>query len=59
MEKFKAIKELVADMEVDDDKFTKNRNGAAATRLRGKAQILKKLAQELRVEVLETKNSSK
>lgn len=58
MTKFDEIKALVADMETDNDKFDK-KNSAAGTRLRGSAQRLKVLCQELRTEVTAIKNSGK
>jgi hypothetical protein len=59
MEKFAKVKELVASVEADAAKFYENGNGAAGTRLRKGMQELKTLAQEIRAEVTEKKNSSK
>lgn len=53
MNKFQEIKELVANMESDADKFYEKKNKAAGVRLRRDLQRLKILAQEGRTEVLE------
>lgn len=57
MEKFKKLKELVAGVEADASKFYENSNNAAGTRVRKAMQDLKALAQEIRAEVTEKKNS--
>lgn len=59
MEKFQKVKELVAQVEADATKFYENGNGAAGTRVRKAMQDLKVLAQEIRAEVTEKKNSAK
>jgi len=59
MEKFQKVKELVAQVEADATKFYENGNGAAGTRVRKAMQDLKVLAQEIRTEVTEKKNSAK
>ncbi|GGC60590.1 hypothetical protein GCM10011387_12770 [Pedobacter quisquiliarum] len=59
MEKFSKLKELVAGVEADADKFYNSGNGAAGTRVRKAMQELKNLAQEIRTEVTEKKNSDK
>ena len=59
MEKFQKVKELVAQVEADATKFYDNGNGAAGTRVRKAMQDLKVLAQEIRTEVTEKKNSAK
>jgi len=56
MEKFQKVKELVAAIETDAEKFFNAGNGAAGTRLRKGMQDLKVLAQEIRTEVTEKKN---
>ncbi|GAB2693747.1 hypothetical protein GCM10027037_16520 [Mucilaginibacter koreensis] len=56
MEKFSKVKELIASLEGDADKFYAKGNSAAGTRLRKGMQDLKNLAQEIRTEVQETKN---
>lgn len=57
MKKFEELKTLVASLEEDMDKFYNKENGAAGTRVRKAMQDLKTLAQEIRTEVQETKNS--
>jgi hypothetical protein len=59
MEKFSKLKELVASVEADADKFYNSGNGAAGTRVRKAMQDLKNLAQEIRTEVTDKKNTSK
>lgn len=59
MEKFQKVKELVAQVEADASKFYENGNSAAGTRVRKAMQDLKVLAQEIRTEVTEKKNSAK
>ncbi|RZM26236.1 MAG: histone H1 [Pedobacter sp.] len=56
MEKFQKVKELVAAIEADAEKFFSAGNGAAGTRVRKAMQDLKVLAQEIRTEVTEKKN---
>ncbi|RBQ12029.1 histone H1 [Pedobacter miscanthi] len=57
MEKFAKIKELIASVEADVEKFYNANNGAAGTRVRKGMQDLKNLAQEIRAEVTEKKNT--
>ena len=57
MENFGKVKELVASVEADAKKFYENGNAAAGTRLRKGMQELKNLAQSIRAEVTEKKNS--
>ncbi|SFA41051.1 hypothetical protein SAMN04488511_102229 [Pedobacter suwonensis] len=57
MEKFGKIKELIASVEADVEKFYNANNGAAGTRVRKGMQDLKTLAQEIRAEVTEKKNT--
>jgi hypothetical protein len=57
MEKFEKVKQLVASIEADADKFYNKANGAAGTRIRKGMQDLKVLATEIRKEVTERKNS--
>ncbi|WP_025146575.1 hypothetical protein [Pedobacter jeongneungensis] len=59
MEKFEKVKELVSAIEADATKFYENGNAAAGTRVRKAMQDLKVLAQEIRAEVTEKKNSAK
>ena len=48
---------LLEETRVDHDKFFNGGNNAAGTRVRKAMQEVKTLAQELRVEVQETKNA--
>jgi len=57
MEKFEKVKQLVADLESDVNKFYNKSNGAAGTRVRKAMQDLKVLAGEIRKEITEKKNS--
>ncbi len=53
------MKELIASAEADAEKFYNAGNSAAGTRVRKGMQDLKNLAQEIRAEVTEKKNTSK
>ena len=57
-ESIEKIKELVASAEADVSKFDEKGNKAAGTRVRQAMQELKKLAQEVRTEVQEAKNTA-
>lgn len=57
MKRFNEIKDLVMSLESDFDKFYEKGNNAAGTRVRKGMQELKNLAQEIRVEVQDKKNS--
>jgi len=57
MEKFEKVKEVLAAAEADAEKFYNSGNSAAGTRLRKAMQDLKTLAQEIRAEVTEKKNT--
>jgi hypothetical protein len=57
MEKFSKVKELIASLEGDADKFYNKGNSAAGTRIRKGMQDLKNLAQAIRLEVQESKNA--
>lgn len=59
MEKFSKVKELLASVEADAEKFYSAGNNAAGTRVRKAMQDLKVLAQEIRAEVTDKKNSGK
>lgn len=59
MNKFTKMKDLFASVEVDASKFYNSGNSAAGTRVRKGMQDLKNLAQEIRNEVTEKKNSGK
>lgn len=57
MQKYEQIKSLIASIETDVDKFYNKGNKSAGTRIRKAMQDLKKLAQDLRVDVQETKGA--
>lgn len=57
MEKFGKVKDLIASIEADADKFYNKANSAAGTRVRKGMQDLKVLATEIRKEVTDKKNS--
>jgi hypothetical protein len=59
MDKFSKVKELLASVEADAEKFYSAGNSAAGTRLRKAMQDLKVLAQDIRTEVTEKKNVAK
>jgi len=59
MEKFTKLKELLSAVEADVEKFYNGGNSAAGTRVRKGMQDLKVLAQDIRSEVTEKKNSAK
>jgi hypothetical protein len=56
MEKYNKLKELIATIEVDAEKFYVKGSKAAGTRVRSGMQEIKVLAQEIRNEVTEIKN---
>lgn len=58
MEKFEQIKTLIEQTQKDVDKFSTKGNNSAGTRIRQAMQELKKLAQEVRIEVQEAKKNS-
>lgn len=57
MEKFSKVKEVIAAIEADAEKFYNGGNAAAGTRVRKAMQDLKGLAQEIRTEVTEKKTA--
>lgn len=59
MKKFSEVKEVISAIEADVEKFYNGGNAAAGTRVRKAMQDLKGLAQEIRTEVTEKKNSGK
>jgi len=59
MEKFSKVKETIALIEADVEKFYNGGNAAAGTRVRKAMQDLKVLAQDIRAEVTEKKNTAK
>jgi len=58
MQTFEAIKSLVETAETDMVKFSEKGNMSAGTRVRQTMQELKKLAQQLRLEIQEEKNKA-
>jgi hypothetical protein len=58
MKKFTDVKNLVASLEGDADKFYNKGNSAAGTRVRKGMQELKNLAQSIRLEIQESKNKA-
>jgi hypothetical protein len=57
MDKFKALKDLLASAETDADKFYNKGNSAAGTRLRNTLQQIKVAATNIRKYVTEKKNA--
>ena len=57
MKKFEELKKLIESLEADADKFYNKGNSAAGTRIRKGMQDLKNMAQALRLEIQDTKNS--
>ena len=58
MQKFDDLKNLIASLEGDAEKFYAKGNSAAGTRLRKGMQELKNMAQQIRAEVQELKNKA-
>ncbi|WP_069130570.1 histone H1 [Rhodohalobacter halophilus] len=56
MSRMDEIKNLTAELEGDLDKFYNKGNKAAGTRARKQLQDLKKLSQEIRLEIQDIKN---
>jgi hypothetical protein len=59
MNRFDELKDLVMSLEGDFDKFYNKQNQAAGTRVRKGMQDLKVLAQNIRSQVQDMKNTSK
>lgn len=59
MNRFSTLRDLVLSLEDDFEKFYDKGNNAAGTRVRKGMQDLKDLAQEIRKEVQDMKNSAK
>ena len=59
MKKFSEVKQVIAAIEADVEKFYNGGNAAAGTRVRKAMQDLKGLAQDIRTEVTEKKNAGK
>ena len=58
MNRFVQLKDLVSSLEADFVKFYDKQNSAAGTRVRKGMQDLKNIAQEIRKEVQDAKNSA-
>lgn len=58
MNRFDEIKNLITGLEADMAKFYKKGNKAAGTRARKGLQELRKLSQEVRLEIQDIKNRS-
>lgn len=58
MARFEEVKNLIMSLEGDFEKFYDKKNQAAGTRVRKGMQDLKTLAQAIRSEVQDTKNSA-
>lgn len=56
MKKFTELKDLIASLEGDIDKFYNKGNSAAGTRVRKGMQDAKNLCQDIRLEVQDMKN---
>jgi len=56
MSRIDQVKDLMTELEEDMDKFYNKGNKAAGTRARKQLQDLKKLAQEIRLEIQDIKN---
>lgn len=57
MSRIDEVKNLMTDLEVDLEKFYDKGNKAAGTRARKQLQALKKLSQEIRLEIQDIKNN--
>ncbi len=57
MKKFDELKKLVENLEADADKFYNKGNSTAGTRIRKGMQDIKDMAQSIRLEIQETKNT--
>jgi hypothetical protein len=57
MNRIEQIRSMVAELEDDMNKFYDKGNKAAGTRARKKLQELKKVSQEIRLEIQDMKNS--
>ena len=59
MSRNEQLQSLVEELEPDMNKFYEKGNKAAGTRARKKLQEIKKVAQDIRVEIQDWKNSGK
>lgn len=58
MSRIEDVKSLVSELEEDMEKFYDKGNKAAGTRARKQLQDLKKLSQEIRLEIQDMKNKA-
>jgi Tfp pilus assembly protein PilE len=58
MSRLEQVKSLMSELEVEMEKFYDKGNKAAGTRARKQLQELKKLSQEIRLEIQDIKNKS-
>lgn len=58
-ERFTELKDLITGLEGDADKFYNKGNSAAGTRVRKGLQDIKNLAQAIRLEIQDAKNTAK
>lgn len=58
MSRLEQVRSLMSELEVELDKFYDKGNKAAGTRARKQLQDLKKLSQEIRLEIQDIKNNS-
>jgi hypothetical protein len=58
MKRYEELKNLVLSLEADFVKFYEKNNSAAGTRVRKGMQDIKNLAQEIRIEVQDLKNTN-
>ena len=58
MSRIEEVKSLMSELEEDMEKFYDKGNKAAGTRARKQLQDLKKLAQEIRLEIQDMKNKA-
>ena len=59
MSRNEQLKNLISELEPDLEKFYEKGNNAAGTRARKQLQEVRKLSQEIRLEIQEIKNSEK
>jgi hypothetical protein len=59
MSRIEEVRELIAELEPDMEKFYEKGNKAAGTRARKTLQEVKKKSQEIRLEIQDMKNSGK
>lgn len=57
MNRIEQVRSLISELEPDMEKFYEKGNKAAGTRARKKLQEIKKVSQEIRLEIQDKKNS--